>query len=65
MQLRELTAAMCHECVKKNVNWEGEVMVYCDGRYHPITKAMPKLKDNVLLLQINPDEYTSETSPSP
>jgi len=65
MRLRELTAAMCHECVKKNVNWEGEVVVYSDGRFYPISKAIPKLKDNVLLLQINPNEYTNEISPPP
>lgn len=60
MQLRELTAVMCKECVAKSVNWESEVMVYWEGKPHQITEA--RAQDGALLLQVNPNEY-NETSP--
>ena len=63
MQLRELTAVMCKECVKKSVYWESEVMVYWKGKPHQVTEA--RTQDGALLLQIDPHEYTNETSPSP
>jgi hypothetical protein len=63
MQLRELTAVMCKECVKKGVNWESEVMVYWEGKPHQVTEA--RAQEGALLLQIDPHEYTNETSPSP